>query len=55
MSKKTEVNILASVHKTAVGLCKAGLIDKTSMREFDAVCLMLAEPLTPEETRALRE
>jgi len=53
--KKAEGGILASVHKTAAGLYKAGLVDKATMREFDALCLTPVEPLTPEEIRALRE
>lgn len=31
-------DILESVHKTAKGLNKAGVIDKTTMRKFDALC-----------------
>jgi putative transcriptional regulator len=52
---KVEGGILASVHKTAASLHKAGLVDKATMREFDALCLTPVEPLTPEEIRALRE
>jgi putative transcriptional regulator len=37
------------------GLHKAGLVDKATMREFDALCLTPVEPLAPEEIRALRE
>ena len=47
--------ILTSVHQTATGLHNAGLLDKATMREFDALCLTRVEPLTPEEIRALRE
>lgn len=53
--RKAESGILASVHKTASGLHKAGLVDKATMREFDALCLTPVEPMTPEEIRALRE
>ncbi|MFG1193087.1 helix-turn-helix domain-containing protein [Xanthobacter flavus] len=53
--KKVESGILASVHRTAIGLREAGLVDKATMREFDALCLTPVEPLTPEEIRALRE
>lgn len=53
--RKTESGILASVRKTAAGLRKAGLVDKATMREFDALCLTPVEPLAPEEIRALRE
>jgi putative transcriptional regulator len=53
--KKAESGILASVHKTVAGLEKAGLVDKATMREFDALCLSPVEPLSPTEIRALRE
>jgi putative transcriptional regulator len=52
---KADSGILASVHKTAAGLHKAGLVDKATMREFDAICLTPVEPLSPDEIRALRE
>jgi putative transcriptional regulator len=54
-SRRPEGRILASVHKTAAGLHKVGLVDKATMREFDALCLTPVEPLTSEEIRALRE
>ena len=37
--RKAESGILASVHKTEAGLHKAGLVDKATMRELDALCL----------------
>jgi putative transcriptional regulator len=55
VSRKTEAGILRSVHKTASGLHKSGLVDKATMREFDALCLTPVTPLTPREIRALRE
>jgi len=53
--RKAETGILGSVHKTVAGLRKAGLVDKATMREFDALCLTPVEPLTAQEIRALRE
>ena len=53
--RKAESSILASVNETAAGLHGVGLIDKATMREFDALCLSPVEPLAPEEIRALRE
>lgn len=53
--KKAESGILSSVHNMAAGLHKAGLVDKATMREFDALCLTPVEPLAPAEIRALRE
>jgi len=32
-----------------------GLIDKQTLREFDDSCIAVAEPLQPEEIKALRE
>jgi putative transcriptional regulator len=52
---KTESGILGAVHKTAVGLHNAGVIDKATMREFDALCLTPVLPMAPEEIKALRE
>lgn len=52
---KTDSGILGTVHKTAVGLHSAGVIDKATMREFDALCLTPVTPMAPEEIRALRE
>jgi putative transcriptional regulator len=52
---KAENGILASVHGAAAGLHRAGVIDKATMREFDALCLTPVDPMSPEEIRALRE
>lgn len=55
IQKKPVGGVLASVHKTAAGLAKAGLIDKSTMREFDALCLTEVVQMTPAEIKALRE
>jgi putative transcriptional regulator len=43
-ANKTESGILGMVHKTAAGLHRAGLVDKATMREFDALCLTAIRP-----------
>lgn len=53
--RKAESSILASVHEAAAGLHSAGIVDRSTMREFDALCLTPVEKLAPEEIRALRE
>ena len=53
--KPADSGILASVHETAVGLHEVGVIDKATMREFDALCLTPLERLSPQDIRALRE
>lgn len=58
MVRKTreETNgVLASVHDTASDLHATGLIDKATMREFDALCLTPVLSMSPAEIRALRE
>ena len=52
---KTEGGILDTVHETVTDLYRAGVIDKATMREFDALCLTPVTPMAPEEIRALRE
>ncbi|MBV9076515.1 MAG: DNA-binding transcriptional regulator [Methylobacteriaceae bacterium] len=52
---KTDPSILKVVHSTAAGLHRAGLVDKATMREFDALCLTPIAPMTPDEIKALRE
>ena len=54
-TRKPQSDILATVHESAAGLHKAGLIDQATMRDFDALCLTTMEPLSPAEIRALRE
>jgi putative transcriptional regulator len=51
-SKKTENDILWSVRKTVAGLHKSALVDKATLREFDALCLTPVAPLTAKEIRA---
>jgi len=57
MAKKVKAKsgVLASVRSAAAGLHRAGVIDKATMREFDALCLTPIDPMSPEEIRALRE
>jgi putative transcriptional regulator len=47
-------SILQTVHETAEGLYAAGAIDKTTMREFDAICLPKIKTYTPSQIKALR-
>jgi putative transcriptional regulator len=45
---------MASIHETAEDLHSAGVMDKRTLREFDALCLTPVQTLTPEEIRRLR-
>lgn len=52
---KFKSRIAEAIHETMRGAHKVGIIDKTTMREFDALCLTTVEELSPNEIRALRE
>ena len=47
--------IAEAIHETMRGAHKVGVIDKRTMREFDALCLTTVEELSPHQIRALRE
>ncbi len=50
MAKK----ILDTVHGTAKGLHEAGVMDTTTMREFDALCLTPVKHLSAAQIKRLR-
>lgn len=54
MSETYKSDILQSVHEGIADLYESGLIDRTTMRRFDARCLTPADPMTGEEIAALR-
>ena len=45
----------AAIHETARGLHRIGLMDKATMREFDASCLTAVAPLSAKEIAAIRK
>jgi putative transcriptional regulator len=47
--------ILGEMHDTALGLHKAGLINKRRMREFDALCHLDVDEMPPQKIKSLRE
>lgn len=47
--------IAGAIHEMVEGFHEAGVVDKQTMRRFDALCLTPIEPMTPEDIRALRE
>lgn len=54
MPKKKSA-ILEAVHETATGLHKAGLMEQTTLREFDSLCLSPIQPLEPKQIKEIRE
>lgn len=55
MARQYRSSVMASIHETAEGLHAAGVMDKQTMRKFDAACLTPVRKLAPEEIRSLRE
>lgn len=47
-------SILNSVHETAKGLHRAGVLDNKTMREFDALCLPPVKNMTAAQIKHLR-
>ncbi len=45
----------AAIHETVIGLFRAGVIDKKTMRKFDESCLTPIREFTGNEIKALRE
>ena len=54
-TKSYKSEAMASIHQMMEGFHEVGAIDKQTMREFDADCLVSAPVLKPEEIKAIRE
>ena len=46
--------ILTEMGETAAGLVRAGVVDKQTMKEFDALALAPVRELSPKKIRAIR-
>ena len=53
--KKYRSRLSEAIHETAAGLHRAGLLDKATMRRFDASCLTSVAELSAKEIAALRK
>jgi putative transcriptional regulator len=53
--RKYRSRLSAAIHETAAGLHRIGLMDKATMREFDASCLTAVEPLSARQIVAIRQ
>lgn len=53
--RKHQSGIAEAVHETAEGLHRIGAIDKTTMREFDVMCLTMVEELSAREIQRIRK
>jgi putative transcriptional regulator len=55
MARKFASKIARTVHEAASDAHRAGVMDITTMRKFDQLCLAVVEDLTPKQIQALRE
>jgi putative transcriptional regulator len=53
--RKFRSSIAEAVHEGVSGLHRLGLVDKTTMREFDVRCLTAVEPLSAKEILKIRQ
>ena len=50
--RKFNTDAFEAIHSAASGLYEAGVIDKTTMKDFDSSCLVPSEP-TPDAIKKL--
>lgn len=55
MKKIYKDEIAGAIHEMMSGFYDAGAIPKSTMREFDELCLTPVEKLTPEQIKAIRQ
>lgn len=55
MATKQKSGIARAGHETAADARNSGVMDKTTMRKFDALCLAEVQDLSPKEFQARRE
>lgn len=54
MTKMKRSRILETVHESAKGLHEAGVMDETTMRQFDALCLPPVKQYSAKEIKTIR-
>jgi len=54
MTMKYKSDAFAAIHETMEALHEIGVVNKQTMREFDADCLAPIQVMSPEEIRELR-
>jgi putative transcriptional regulator len=54
ISKKTKTRLMDTAHDMAKGLYQIGVIDATTMREFDVLCLPKVKDLSDKEIKTIR-
>ncbi|MDP1996574.1 MAG: DNA-binding transcriptional regulator [Gallionella sp.] len=52
---KTKSDAFAAIHSAAKGLHRAGAVNKTTMREYDALCLDAIPEFNAKDIKRIRE
>ena len=52
---KTKKRIYAEIHEMAKSMFDVGAIDKTTMREFDTLCLTEIKEMSPSSIKKIRK
>jgi putative transcriptional regulator len=52
---KYKSDVFEAIHQSAIGLEATGVIDKTTLREFDEACLTTVATFAPRDIQKLRE
>ena len=52
---KHKSDVFEAIHSAARSLHRAGVIDKATMRDFDASCLVAPPVIAPEDIKRIRE
>jgi putative transcriptional regulator len=53
--QKFKSNVFAAIHASATALQKVGVIDQTTMRQFDESCLVVPATLGLKQIKSIRE
>ncbi len=54
-NRKYKSDAFEAIHSTVAGMCRAGTIDKKTMRSFDEPCLTVPDTIEPEQIKLIRE
>jgi putative transcriptional regulator len=54
-NRKYKSDAHEAIHSSVAGMCRAGTIDKATMRRFDESCLSVPAALEPHRVKQIRE
>jgi putative transcriptional regulator len=54
-NRKYKSDALEAIHSSVAGMCRAGTINKATMRSFDVSCLSVPDTIKPLQIKKIRE